>query len=60
MALGGNLVLRADIFNVFNADGITSFEERGETTGGGYSANYRKPIAYQDPRYVRVGFDLDF
>jgi hypothetical protein len=60
MPLGGNLVLRADIFNVFNADSITSYEERGETNGGGYSANYRKPIAYQEPRYVRFGFDLDF
>ena len=58
--LGGNLVLRADVFNVFNSDAITSREERRETGTGGYSANYRKPIAYQEPRYVRVGFDLNF
>jgi outer membrane receptor protein involved in Fe transport len=58
--LGGNLVLRADIFNVFNQDAVTSFEERGETNQGALSANRFKPIAYQTPRYVRFGFDLDF
>lgn len=58
--LGGNLVLRADVFNVFNDDGVTSFEERGETGSGGVSTNFRKPIAYQEPRYVRFGFDLAF
>ena len=60
MSLGGNLVLRADIFNLLNADAITSREERGETGGGAYTPNYRLPIAYQEPRYVRVGFDLNF
>jgi hypothetical protein len=58
--LNGNLVLRADVFNVFNSDAVTSFEERGETGGGAPSANFRKPIAYQEPRYVRIGFDLNF
>jgi len=58
--LGGNLVLRADIFNVFNQDAVTSFEERGETGQGALNANRFKPIAYQTPRYVRFGFDLDF
>ncbi len=60
MALGGNLVLRADVFNVFNADAITSREERGESNAGGRRAQYGFPIAYQTPRYVRLGFDLDF
>lgn len=58
--LGGNLVLRADVFNIFNSDAITSREERGETNGGGYRAQYGYPIAYQNPRYVRLGFDLNF
>jgi len=60
LPLGGNLVLRADIFNLFNQDGVTSFEERGETNTGGRRSQYGLPIAYQDPRYVRFGFDLDF
>ncbi|MDR7118231.1 TonB-dependent receptor [Caulobacter sp. BE254] len=58
--LNGNLVLRADIFNVFNADGVNSFEEAGDTDEGGPNPDYGKPIAYQAPRYVRFGFDLAF
>jgi hypothetical protein len=58
--LGGNLVLRADVFNVFNSDAITSREERGETNGGGYREQYGYPIGYQQPRYVRFGFDLNY
>ena len=58
--LGGALVLRADIFNLLNSDAITSREERGETAQGGRNNNYQKPIAYQEPRYVRLGFDLNF
>ena len=58
--LGGALVLRADVFNVLNSKAVTSFEERGETNGGSPSANYAKPITYQEPRYVRFGFDLSF
>jgi hypothetical protein len=57
---GGNLVLRGDVFNVFNSDAITSREERGESNGGGRRAQYGFPIAYQQPRYVRLGFDLEF
>lgn len=58
--LGGNLVLRADIFNVLNSDAVTSREERGEGNGSVWRRQYGYPIAYQEPRYVRLGFDLDF
>ncbi|GGL07962.1 TonB-dependent receptor [Caulobacter rhizosphaerae] len=58
--LDGNLVLRADIFNVFNADGVNSFEETGDTDNGAVNPDYGSPIAYQAPRYVRFGFDLAF
>ncbi len=57
---GGNLVLRGDVFNVFNSDAITSREERGEANNGSRRAQYGLPIAYQQPRYVRIGFDLEF
>ncbi len=60
MTFGGALVLRADVFNVFNSSGTTSFEERGETNTGGRRSQYGLPIAYQEPRYVRFGFDLEF
>lgn len=57
---GGNLVLRADIFNLTNSHGVNSFEEAGDTDEGGVNPDYGSPIAYQTPRYVRVGFDLAF
>ena len=57
---GGNLVLRGDVFNVFNSDAITSREERGEANNGNRRIQYGFPIAYQQPRYVRLGFDLEF
>jgi len=56
----GNLVLRADIFNVFNFEEATDFRERGDLSSGLPDPNYRKPIAYQTPRYVRLGFDWQF
>jgi hypothetical protein len=57
---GGNLVLRADVFNLFNADSVNSFEETGDTDNGAVNPDYGSPIAYQAPRYVRFGFDLAF
>jgi hypothetical protein len=56
----GNLVLRGDVFNVLNADGVNSFEETGDTDQGAVNPDYGSPIAYQTPRYIRVGFDLAF
>ncbi|WP_454761159.1 TonB-dependent receptor [Caulobacter segnis] len=64
----GNLVLRADVFNLFNFKGAQELYEVGDLTGGGVDPNYGKPGAtsgtvgsgYQTPRYVRVGFDLQF
>ncbi len=56
----GDLVFRAEVFNVFNADAITNSQERGTLTNGNFSPNYGKPTAYQQPRYVRFGFDWAF
>lgn len=59
--LPGELVLRADIFNLFNADGVTDLYEFGETNGvGALDPLYGAPTAYQSPRYVRIGFDWQF
>jgi len=63
----GDLSFRADVFNVFNADAITNSQERG-TAGNGSVAllpgttkpAYGAPTAYQQPRYVRFGFDWAF
>lgn len=64
----GNLVLRADIFNVLNAQGAQELYETGELASGGVDPHYGEPgsssgalnSGYQTPRYVRFGFDLSF
>ena len=64
----GNLVLRADVFNLFNFKGAQELYEQGDLRGGGADPNYLKPgsssgtvgSGYQTPRYVRLGFDLNF
>lgn len=60
-SLPGDLVLRADVFNLFDSDGVTDVYEFGELTGiGDPDPNYGAPIGYQSPRYVRLGFDWLF
>ncbi|WP_019960864.1 TonB-dependent receptor [Woodsholea maritima] len=56
----GDVILRADVFNVFNASGVTTAQERGENATADLSPNYRKPLSYQAPRLVRLGFDWTF
>ncbi|MDY6924051.1 MAG: TonB-dependent receptor [Pseudomonadota bacterium] len=56
----GELVLRADVFNIFNFRGVTDINEFGEQANGDADPNFRAPIGYQTPRYVRLGFDLTF
>jgi hypothetical protein len=57
---GGGLVLRADIFNVFNLDAGIEKDEFGEKTGGAVNPDFQKVTAYQAPRSVRLGFDWAF
>ena len=67
----GDLVLRADVFNIFNSRkpvNVQNVAENGTVlynapaTGSPLSATrtpvFGMPITYQTPRYVRVGFDL--
>jgi outer membrane receptor protein involved in Fe transport len=60
MKLDGSLVLRADIFNIFDTQGVTEAYEFGDLDSGDVDPNYKKPTGYQAPRYVRLGFDLEF
>ncbi|AVQ03434.1 TonB-dependent receptor [Caulobacter segnis] len=60
-SVGGNLVLRADVFNVFNSKAVTDTWEFGEVGGvGDTDPNYKSPTGYQAPRSIRFGFDLEF
>lgn len=56
----GNLGLRAEIFNVFGFKNATDFREYGDLPNGSRDVNYGKPTAFQQPRYVRLGFDWTF
>jgi hypothetical protein len=61
MSLGGKMILRADIFNVFDTHQILQRRLTYETTGVGvHSGAYGAPTYYNTPRYVRLGFDLSY
>lgn len=55
-----DVVLRADIFNIFNFASAIDFNEFGDRDNGSINPDYRKVIGYQTPRYVRLGLDLTF
>ncbi|GJL95071.1 MAG: membrane protein [Hyphococcus sp.] len=57
---GTNMTLRADVFNIFNFDSVTSVDEFSETRSGTERAAYGTPLTYQTPRTVRFGLDVAF
>jgi len=60
VGIPGELILRADVFNVFDMDGVTEQYENGDLANGSADPNYRLPTSYQQPRFVRIGFDYQF
>lgn len=56
----GNLVLRADVFNVFNLQSAIEMNEFGQDDSGNIDPNYMAPNTYQAGRSVRLGFDWAF
>lgn len=56
----GDLQLRLDVFNVFDQQNVLSIEERGELNSGAPRSTYQQPTSYQQPRFVRVGFEWKF
>ena len=60
-SIGGKLVLRADIFNLFDTHTIlTKYTTYDGASIGLVDSNYGTPTNYNKPRYVRVGFDLNY
>lgn len=55
-----NGFVRFSVFNVFNWQAKSDFNEIGTLTGGVPSATYRLPQVYQTPRYVRVQLGVSF
>ena len=56
----GDLVLRLDVFNIFNSQQVVQYDEVGDTAAATVSGTYKLPLTYQSPRSVRFGFDLVF
>lgn len=57
-------VLRADVFNLFDSHAVLQRYAQHETqkSGNAYTPDplYLTPTVYEQPRYVRLGFDLAF
>lgn len=76
VVMGGKLVLRADIFNLFNDKEVTSrdmtsdmgtfnpdFGDPTSPTGNNLftpNPHYKEPYSYNSSRYMRIGFDLSY
>ncbi|WNO53418.1 TonB-dependent receptor [Stakelama saccharophila] len=52
--------IRLDVFNIFNSQAVTNYNNYGEISDGSVNPDYRSPNAYQTPRYVRVTAKLGF
>lgn len=60
-AMGGKLILRADLFNLFDFHDIVTRRITYETSSiTNLSPVYGDPTAYNNPRYLRLGFDLSY
>lgn len=51
---------RVDVFNVFNQQNALDFEERGTQGSGNPRGDYKFPLVYQTPRFVRFGLGFEF
>jgi hypothetical protein len=58
----GKLTFKADVFNVFDADGATAVNEAGEDATGSptTSRTYKNPVTWQTPRTFRFMVQYDF
>ncbi len=57
---GDSLVLRADVFNVFDFASQQDFNEFGDLAAGSPDPNYGRVTAYQAPRQVRFSIAYRF
>ncbi len=57
---GQTLRLRADVFNIFNAQGVQERNEIGESAEMVANPEFGLATSYQSPRSVRLGLDIEF
>jgi hypothetical protein len=55
-----DVLLSLDIFNVFNAQNPTVYNEFGETDGGVADPDYGLVRQYQRPRFMRLSARVGF
>lgn len=55
-----NLVLMADVFNLFDRQGIISYDNYTESAFLAANPDYGRPWRYQVPRQVRLGVRMSF
>ena len=56
---GDNLIVRLDVFNVFDFDAETEVDERADRWGGRRpSSTFGLPTRFQQPRTVRIGLQF--
>jgi len=60
VSVPGDLVLRADVFNVFNLKGAQELDETYDEDGVNMLPTYGSVVTYQTPRLVRFGMDWKF
>jgi Carboxypeptidase regulatory-like domain len=51
---------RVDVFNLFNQKGVTDVRETGTQGNGRPRGDYGSPLGYQQPRYFRFQFGVNF
>lgn len=56
----GKLILRADVFNIFNQQSAIEVNEFGDAVESVRNVNYGTPTAFSTPRYVRLTARYDF
>jgi hypothetical protein len=52
--------LRVDVFNVFAEKARIKFQENGTQGNGNPRGDYRYPVSYQAPRFIRMQLGFDF
>ena len=56
----GRLVLLADVFNLFNQQGVRDYDDYTESAFGVANTDFGRILAYQNPFTLRVGARLEF
>lgn len=57
---GVDASIRLDVFNLFNSQSVTSYNNFGEQSDGSANPDYRSPVNYQNPRSFRLTARIGF